>query len=675
MSGGANWKPWIAAGWAVVAAVWFFSGDLAGGVSRADLLLTLDGAFLGDADPDIRTGLFSAWARMEHVLGAGLLWFAAGCWGGTILALCDFPGGRLRLTIAEECAFVFGLGAALTGFIVWAFGTIGLAAVGGYVVAVGWLFAWAILGSGPASPSGLGRWAAVRVADTNLRPLWPLLTAVPFLAVYALAATLPATEFDAKEYHLQAAKEFHQRGRIERLPHNVYTQFPLGTEMHLLTGMTFAADWRRGALTGQAFLAGFVPLTGLICYCVGRRLFGPAAGVWAAVVFLTSPWAIRFAAHPLAEGGLTCYLALTLLAVTVAVRRRRLSSRRPAVLAGLCAGAAVACKYPAAVQAVVPGAAALAATAWFGGKDVWRKVGWFLAATLPFAGPWLLRNLADTGNPVFPLLWSVLGGGEAFGWDAATNARWTANHSPPDWSPAKLPAWFAGPLGADPFHTVLVTAFVPLGLLRTRNRERTLWLVAAVGALLLAWYGLTHRLDRFWAPLLPGLAVLAGAGAVCTDAAGWRWVRGGLLGLAAVFNLAVANVLAVPLPLTADLADAIAAAERTAPFVAALNERFGPAETVVLIGEAQVFDARFTPIYATAWNPAPLADPAVPLPPGVDAVAVNWSEIARYRRTYGFDERVRAGFLSPRVRRGELLPAGPVTVEDRVIGEVYEVRR
>ena len=617
--------------------------------------------------------------RIRPLSLAFLLWAAAAAWGAVALDLLEWPQDRLRLTPAESLAVSLGLGAALTSALTFTCGSLGWLSGGLWSVLLGWVPFRVSLGGGVAFRGRRWLWWRIRATHGRssrfgLMNLWPLLAAVPFLAVFALAATLPATEFDVKEYHLQAAKEFFQNGEIARLPHNVYTQFPLGTEMHLLLGMIFLNDWRTGAVAGQAFLAGFVPLTGLACYCVGRRLFSPAAGVWAAVVFLTSPWAVRFAAHPLAEGGLTAYLALTLLAVCVAVRRRRQAARSPALLAGLCAGAAFACKYPAAVQAVAPGALALAATARFGGRGTWRKLACFGGGAAVFASPWLVRNLIDAGNPVFPLLWSVLGGGEAFGWDAATNRRWTAGHSPPDWSPAALPGWFAGPLGADPFHTVLIPAFLPLCVLRTRNRKRVLWLIAAVGGLLLAWYALTHRLDRFWAPLLPGLCVLAGVGATAPAAGWWGWVRGGLLAVAALFNLAVANVLAVPLPLTANLSDAVAAAERTAPFVAALNDRFGPGDVVVLVGEAQVFDATFTPVYATAWNPAPLADPAEPLPLGAVAVAVNREEIARYRGTYGFDERVTPGFLDARVRRGELEPPEPVTAGGRVLGELYVVR-
>ena len=41
---------------------------------------------------------------------------------------------------------------------------------------------------------------------------------------------LPPVDFDVREYHLQAPKEFFQPGRISFLPHNVYANMPLGAE-------------------------------------------------------------------------------------------------------------------------------------------------------------------------------------------------------------------------------------------------------------------------------------------------------------------------------------------------------------------------------------------------------------------------------------------------------------
>jgi hypothetical protein len=41
-------------------------------------------------------------------------------------------------------------------------------------------------------------------------------------------------------------------------------------------------------------------------------------------------------------------------------------------------------------------------------------------------GPWLVKNLMETGNPVYPLAYSLFGGAD---WDAATNIRWVRAHS------------------------------------------------------------------------------------------------------------------------------------------------------------------------------------------------------------------------------------------------------
>ena len=66
------------------------------------------------------------------------------------------------------------------------------------------------------------------------------------------------------------------------------------------------------------------------------------------------------------------------------------------------------------------------------------------------------------------------------------------------------------------------------------------------------WWLFTHRIDRFWIPLLPLLALLAGAGACWTSSGWWRMLLRGLLlaGLGANFLVAAAgpgNAWFVPL--------------------------------------------------------------------------------------------------------------------------------
>ena len=52
--------------------------------------------------------------------------------------------------------------------------------------------------------------------------------------------------------------------------------------------------------------------------------------------------------------------------------------------------------------------------------------------------------------------------------------------------------------------------------------------------LFLTWWLLTHRLDRFWLPMLPALAILAGLGADWSSRLEWRATRGVILAIALV---------------------------------------------------------------------------------------------------------------------------------------------
>ena len=665
------WVGWAAAAWVLAACLWFFTRDLPGAAgTRAavagNLLLVPEQLWATpDGPPTGWAGVLHPWRWAAWGTAAGF-WSVAGVFGWSLL-----DGLKIRsVRGAELLVFSLGLGASglslLTLIVGW------LTNAGEPYGRMTLLIAFVGVPLFLAICECCWFWNGFRrFTPKPKRDAAVTLAVAPFLVLMALGSTVPTTEFDAREYHLEGPKEWFLAGRVERLPHNVYTQMPAGTEMLTLLCMSLCGDWRVGALAGQATLAGFVPLAALAAACVARRLFGTGCGGLAAAAFLTSPWAVRLAVHPYAEGALCAYGTLALLAVTIAVRRRRLRSVRPALLAGLLAGAAFACKYPALLMIALPAGAVLALG---GPARRWRKLAAFACGFAAFAAPWLLKNLIETGNPVFPLLWGVFGG---TGWDAATDARWAAAHAPPGWSPTRWPHWFGQPLGLDLFHTPLLIAFAPLAAFVASRRARVL--ATGLGMPLVVWYFATHRIDRFWVPLLPAGCVLAGAGLRWATTRTERPVRVAAwtaAGAGVLFNFALCvGGVANEVPFSADPEAAAAwVAGHSSPFVAALNERFGSDDTVVLVGEAQVFDARFRPIYATTWNPAPLADPAAPLPPGVAAVAVNRAEIARYRASYGFDERVTPRFLAARVRRGELSPPEPVTVDGAVIGEIYGVR-
>jgi hypothetical protein len=135
-----------------------------------------------------------------------------------------------------------------------------------------------------------------------------LAVCVPLIWAMLLGALTPQTDFDSQAYHLNGPKEWFERGRVEFLSFNVYTSFPLLTEMQLLSGMVLLKDRHYGALAGQATLMVFSLLSALAIFDCARRWFSPSAGWLGVLVFLTTPWTYRISIIPYAEGGLSFYL-------------------------------------------------------------------------------------------------------------------------------------------------------------------------------------------------------------------------------------------------------------------------------------------------------------------------------------------------------------------------------
>ncbi len=152
--------------------------------------------------------------------------------------------------------------------------------------------------------------------------LW-LLLIIPFVMCMILGALLPSTDFDVLEYHWQGPKQYYQGGRIEFLPHNVYTSFPFGTEMLTLSSMVLLGDWYWGAVAGKGVLMCFGPLTALGIYAAAARWFSTRAGIYAAAIFLSTPWIYRISTIAYAEGGLTFFLFAALYATMIGVARAR----------------------------------------------------------------------------------------------------------------------------------------------------------------------------------------------------------------------------------------------------------------------------------------------------------------------------------------------------------------
>jgi hypothetical protein len=509
------------------------------------------------------------------------------------------------------------------------------------------------------------------------------LIAGPFLLVMALGAMLPTVDYDAIEYHLQGPKEYYQAGRIAFLPHNVYTNMPFGVEMLHLLGMEVLDDWWWGALVGQLLVAGFAPASAAFLALTAGRWGSPRAAWFAAMIYLTTPWIYRLAELPYVEGPLCAYHAALIWALGRAwtcpsPEERRLHVRLWGVV-GLLAGGAMACKYPALVSAVLPfGVLALGASV---RQRSFRLVLAYAAGWGAIMTPWLARNVIDTGNPVYPLAYRVFGGRD---WDAAREAQWANAHGPRPITAAALADSVLDVAGRSDWHSPLFAALAPLSLLR-RDSRRLAWLLwGYVVYLFLTWWLLTHRLDRFWLPLVPALAILAGLGADWTRARDWSILLWGLFSVATVLNFAFVSTALTGLnEWTGDLrALRTRVPELTNPPLARLDAILPADARVLLVGQAAVFHLNHPVVYNTVFNRETFEVLARGRTPaevrrelhaqGITHVYVDWFEIERYRSpgNYGFTPFVTPEVFTRLVAAGVLEPARAVEMRQ----ELYRVR-
>ncbi|MCA9078208.1 MAG: hypothetical protein KDA93_24475 [Planctomycetaceae bacterium] len=674
--------------WVIVFVLWFYSLTMPNAqtldgttISRFDLWTNLSDLLMENIFPTPNAGAPpSGWRYFPQRfdLMAVAAFILAGAWGLGHLLL-RIIGVRVGLDGVERNVYAFGIGLSGLSLMTLAFGVAGLLnrwLLGGLTLA--FLAGEIACRLRARRSSNRHRKKYAEPKEISTAAVVVGVCVVPFLVAMLLGAMLPSIDFDVKEYHLQGPKEYFQQGRVTFLPHNVYTSFPFLTEMLSLLSMVLRDDWYRGAMIGKAVLMAFAPLTSLGLFAIARRWFGSTVGWLCVLIHLTTPWVYRISIIAYVEGGLSFYLLATLLAVLHLRAHTRMG-----LVAGLLAGSAVACKYPGVLSVALPlfGWTIFSTLRTNGLKHSLQVATLFAIGSVITFGPWMLKNTVETGNPLYPLLYTVFGGED---WNDALNAKWRNGHSPPKHllaNPSHIPddLWrHAIDVAAKTdWQSALVFAFAPLAIMWTRQRKLIFGLCLYVLWLFLTWWGLTHRIDRFWVPMLPVLCLLAGVGM------GWLLkveddtadpedlppldapylIVGGpaclVVALSLLFNLCyittpLAGYNNYLIDLNLDDPPSIT------PSMALLNELDLPDDARVLfVGEAQVFDAKFDHVYNTVFDVSIFQDwlSATPDLPdgeqslksaeeirsilsehGITHVFVNWQEVLRYREpgSYGY---------------------------------------
>lgn len=619
----------------------------------------------------------------------------------------------------------------------------------------------------PPAPSEIGQ------------PPWGL-AAIPAVAVLLVAACaapgwLWSTEFagyDALSYHLQLPKEWLLEGTMGASPHCVYGHLPSFVEAAYLHLMLLHGDDARAAIQAG-------PTCQLLHACLAiltARVAAETAHAWlpdtpapqralasgvAAVVVLATPWTSVVGSLAYNEMAVCLFLAAALRLLAPDTRgpsamhtgassdanvdRTRGRGLRPGLrrnlqlgaALGLLLGAAVGAKLTAAGFAVVPvlamvlfarpafgsalatGAANSSATSAAPPPRAAPALWTIVAALTVLAcvlAPWLIRNAATVGNPVFPFATAFFGDGP---WSAEQSARFAEGHRAElSWlsRPGRLfQQWIAFGVGPNPspgepwrmqWSLTPLLALIGGAVLLTRRglRRRGLALGLVLVLQLAFWIAATHLQSRFLLPTLIPAALLAALAAGTLPIERWAaWGRGTLaiglvllsmgpvllyrsegngapsaaIGLVPLFNgdLQAEALRQAPPPGQAQ----IVAGATPSLF---LNHLLPANARVLLVGEARAFYFRGSPadyVWTTVWDTNPLSPiiAAAPDEPtrwsqslrlaGVTHLLIDPAMIERWERSGWLDplltlDRLRTLATAPH-RVLHRFPGGAVLVE------------
>jgi hypothetical protein len=331
-----------------------------------------------------------------------------------------------------------------------------------------------------------------------------VLLAAFVLLLEGFAAMAPLAGSDALHYHFTAP--------LLTLRSGFHPNFFLSHSF--LTGQSHLLILAGLALGSSQLAMGFLFLGGVLAAaaaaCIARRWTSRQWSWMVAFVFLLTPvvfWQISLAGAP--DLWMAFFVSVGALVIS---RSQDFPFDSHAILAGALAGAAAGTKY----------------TGYIWESRSFRRASLFLLGALA-AGAWpYARNLAWTGDPVFPFLMRWISPEKTNSYALASYLADTgAGVHISFWQLLKFP-FFAG---IDSLHSgfwqflgPLVLAFAPLLVLVVRNSPSwrtalTIWVLSTLGI------GGSSGMTRFLLPVLPIALAAALAGVACLASVGWRTAR------------------------------------------------------------------------------------------------------------------------------------------------------
>lgn len=396
----------------------------------------------------------------------------------------------------EEAILSVSLGYGILAYLGWG---IGLA---------GWLYrpvVYGLMGVVAAVCWRDLRWLANPAAIRKAFPRWPesktssllvvlLLLCVAFNFVGTLA---PVSSSDALTYHFAAPKIWLRQHTITEIPSDWLTYQPLSVEMLYLLGMGLLND-----VLGSLFhwMFGVLIVVALVIFC--KRHFEDADPLLASAIFYVSALVAWESTSGFIDLGLALFSLLCIHAFYNWMGKE--DETRWLLVSGLFAGLAAASKYTGAVLPMllflVLAVSAPRRRKRFAGLRL-LALFWVPAALVVL--PWYLKNLVQTGDPLFPFLTALRGRGDYAQVLGEIAGQYGFGKGWRDLLLVPFRLTFQGrAFDNGEFLGPLYLGFLPLSLLLLKRSEavRVAWFLML--GYFLIWFR-AEQISRFLLPILP----------------------------------------------------------------------------------------------------------------------------------------------------------------------------
>ncbi len=226
-------------------------------------------------------------------------------------------------------------------------------------------------------------------------------------AAAALLLTSPPAMYDVLHYHMAFPEQWLLAGGFVEFVRESFSYYFSAHGILFTYCLATVGPWGASALGWWMAVVALVSAATL-----GSRLGGPRTAPWAAACYALTPAALETMGYGNVDHAVAAWGGAALVALTGETDRKPTIER--IAVTGFLAGTAAAAKYLALATVLIPVFAATTAFLARSGERGKRHALTFLialgiAAAIPLA-PWVARNIAWTGNPVYPYATGYFGG-------------------------------------------------------------------------------------------------------------------------------------------------------------------------------------------------------------------------------------------------------------------------